>query len=754
MSTKVRSKLTGFSSVRLALVAGLSLTPWLGASAPPAAAGPGDPGAEAGTTITVSTPLDVVANDGRCSLREAINVANLHLPSGAMPGECPPGSGTDTIVLPAGTYVLTRVGPADDTNVNGDLDVNGSLIIQGAGAATTVIDGNGGVTGERVLHVVVGDVTVSGVTIRKGVQTLTVGGGVYNAGSLTLAGTVVRDNSATLGGGTYSIGPLAVTDSAVFVNTATGGMGGGIYTIGGLQLTNSTVSTNTAAIAGAGGIFAGSVLTVRGSRIFGNTAAGPGGGVYAVAGMMAGDSTFSKNVAGGSGGAAYIATGFLILTRVDVSGNRANGAGANGGGIFAILVPAQPLTLDGVTLRDNTAGTDGGGMYTVGGTPILTGTSVLSNTAGGNGGGMFAVGAGPSVVMKLVDVDLSFNHANFIGGGGYLVGVAVDYDGGTVGHNQTNNGPGGGLFVSGAVPGIGLRLNGVTVNGNTAAGAGNGGGVFSAVTTELRKGVVGGNTAGINGGGLWCSATTTVEDSTIRGNTANGSLGPGDGGGIWCSGNLTVNNTTFNGNDAKGMAGSGGGIMAVNGATLTNMTLSGNHAYGSGGGIYVAGPINIVNSATIAGNKANSDGIGPLDKGGGVFHAGGFLFIRNTLIADNLLASVANDCFRAMGTLTSLDYNLAEAPDPSCVFGAAHDLTGSDPLLLPLADNGGTTQTHDLGAGSPALDRIPNGTNGCGISPLDKDQRGVTRPQPAGGRCDAGAVEHGQSFVYTPALIR
>ena len=79
------------------------------------------------TTFTVTTPLDVVANDGKLSLREAITQANAH-------------PGTDTIVLPAGVYRLALTG-ADDTNAAGDLDVTGSTVFQGAGAGTTIIDG-------------------------------------------------------------------------------------------------------------------------------------------------------------------------------------------------------------------------------------------------------------------------------------------------------------------------------------------------------------------------------------------------------------------------------------------------------------------------------------------------------------------------------------------------------------------------------------------------------------------------------------
>jgi hypothetical protein len=63
-----------------------------------------------------------------------------------------------------------------------------------------------------------------------------------------------------------------------------------------------------------------------------------------------------------------------------------------------------------------------------------------------------------------------------------------------------------------------------------------------------------------------------------------------------------------------------------------------------------------------------------------------------------------------------------------------------DPLLGPLQDNGGPTFTHALLPGSPALDGIPWGANGCGTT-VFSDQRGQARPQPVGGACDIGAYE-------------
>ncbi len=62
----------------------------------------------AATPIMVTTLNDVVKTDGYCSLREAIIAANKDQASRSQPGECAAGSGADTIMIPAGTYTLTR----------------------------------------------------------------------------------------------------------------------------------------------------------------------------------------------------------------------------------------------------------------------------------------------------------------------------------------------------------------------------------------------------------------------------------------------------------------------------------------------------------------------------------------------------------------------------------------------------------------------------------------------------------------------
>src|SRR4051812_16946911 len=142
-------------------------------------------------TFTVTTTLDVVAADGKLSLREAINAANAN-------------PGADAIILPAGAFRLTRPG-ADNTNVGGDLDVTGSTLLRGAGAGVTVIDGQ---RLDRVFDILGTapssiQVTFQGLSVRNGQVDAGGGGGIRvgNADLLVQDCSVSGNRTAGDGGG-------------------------------------------------------------------------------------------------------------------------------------------------------------------------------------------------------------------------------------------------------------------------------------------------------------------------------------------------------------------------------------------------------------------------------------------------------------------------------------------------------------------------------------------------------------------------
>jgi CSLREA domain-containing protein len=203
-----------------------------------------------------------------------------------------------------------------------------------------------------------------------------------------------------------------------------------------------------------------------------------------------------------------------------------------------------------------------------------------------------------------------------------------------------------------------------------------------------------GNSAGSGGGiNLNTAASATLSASTLSGNTT-----AAEGGGIQNSGvTLVLTNVTVSGNTAD----RGGGLACTTPCTLTNVTVTANTASITGGGVY---------QRTGAGT----------------------ITFLNTIVANNTSSGDA-DCRGNPANFFSTGNNLSS--DDTCDFTSPGDLENTDPLLGPLQDNGGPTFTHELLAGSPAIDA---GTNtGCPAA----DQRGF--PRPGGASCDIGAYEVG-----------
>jgi hypothetical protein len=214
--------------------------------------------------------------------------------------------------------------------------------------------------------------------------------------------------------------------------------------------------------------------------------------------------------------------------------------------------------------------------------------------------------------------------------------------------------------------------------------------------------------------------TVTLQDLTIR----HGRTPDDSGGGLVNHGTLTLTHSTVSGNAAGH---SGGGLSNHGTLTLTQSTVRGNTAsYGGGLSNYYS--TLTLTQSTVRGNAAGHSG-------GGLFKDWGTLTLTSSIVASN---PDGGDCAFDSGSVASHGYNLDS--DGSCQLTAATDRPGMDPLLSPLQDNGGPTLTHALLPGSPAIDAIPWGTNGCGTT-LYHDQRWQARPQPLGGACDIGAYE-------------
>ncbi len=303
----------------------------------------GDPSDGACATSPPGTPV--------CTLRAAVMEANGH------PGQ-------DSITVPAGTYLLTRVG-YDANALAGDLDVTDDLRLNASGGPV-VVDANGPVSFDRAFDIHSGLFSMTGVTVKNG-NTPGYGGGISAAGNLVLTNVRVQDNAAALGGGgIYSTGLLVhLTSSTLAGNTANGNGGGvsvemdgapsneliirnsqitGNQALGGsssgggvsssgasVTIENSTVHGNSSTLDGGGlaytGFYAGNSLQVSGSVFDGNAAAatnGWGGGMYLILiGMSSVTDTVVTDNSSNAGGGIYADFGILALTDVEVSHNAA-----------------------------------------------------------------------------------------------------------------------------------------------------------------------------------------------------------------------------------------------------------------------------------------------------------------------------------------------------------------------------------------------------------------------------------------------
>jgi len=370
--------------------------------------------AVAGRTFIVTTTADTVDADvgtpkcadahGKCSLRAAIMQANFDV-------------GPDTIKIPAGTYRLTRKG-LDDLDVLGDLDIAHSLTLQGAGAAKTIIDGNGKVTGDRVVQVLgtATDVTISGVTIRGGTAldgTFDEGGGLNWAGQggnkLVMTHVVVTGNQAYYDAGLElnfsNDGDVAtLTDLTVQDNHATsaaGGVGVHVGTLGTFLMRDSLVVANRA-YEGAGvyldsnGPSDAKSIQIRHTVVASNQASGLSGGLENHAGyggkpVLIVGTYFHDNTAKFQGGGI----GNYGNLHLNSSTVEANSSGL-GGGIYDYEGGLATLTND--TLAANAATTEGGAVYVEffihGMADVAFRSSTLSGNSAPTGGGVFVDPAG------------------------------------------------------------------------------------------------------------------------------------------------------------------------------------------------------------------------------------------------------------------------------------------------------------------------------------------------------------------------
>ena len=226
---------------------------------------------QAETTIVVNSFVDRIANDGECTLREAVRAANEDKRSGPDDGECAAGSGADTIVLPPGIYALDRSDNGkEDASATGDLDIVSDVTIIAEGQGLSVIEAAPGFA-NRLLHVLEGEVSLQGVTLRAA-STADQGGALFNESTVSLRQVTVTGNSAEGEGGAIYNAPgaaLMVVNSTISGNQSLLA-GGGIYDAGASTVVSFVTMVDNEAPTGAGLAGPGEGLQFSNSIVLGN----------------------------------------------------------------------------------------------------------------------------------------------------------------------------------------------------------------------------------------------------------------------------------------------------------------------------------------------------------------------------------------------------------------------------------------------------------------------------------------------------
>ena len=400
-------------------------------------------------------------------------------------------------------------------------------------------------------------------------------------------------------------------------------------------------------------------------------------------------------------------------TSVAIYNLRFTGAGGISGtdGPGAAIHNEGDLLLDHCEFSDNHSSSDGGAI-TNGGTAnlIMTRCQLSRNLArGGSGGAILNASGGFLKMTECVVVD----NGAFSEGGGIFnaAGALLEVTDCEIVGNCS--GDGGGVFSRGNAVFTRTSL----VDNCAGEEGGFGGGIYSNGDLRLFDSVVRSNGA-FGGGGIESAGTLLMKRCSVEDNET---YVEGDGGGLYVSGaGGTITGCTFAGNYCQY---SGAGIFHRAGnLVLVNTTLAGNRAdWEFGGGIFSQSVLR-VESCTIVDNDAN------YEAGGIYLDSMGQLSLVNSVVARNLTTDAVAPDIR--GTIhTQGGVNLVSSGD-----GIDNPFTGivADPLLGPLADNGGPTLTMLPLPGSPAIDA-------GGSTDLTVDQRGF--PRVRGPRVDIGSVE-------------
>jgi len=500
---------------------------------------------------------------------------------------------------------------------------------------------------------------------------------------------IATDHSLTLSGVTLANGKPAAPSGAYSV-------GGCLFVSGDLQLVNATISGCEVGDASTEAAYGGAVGVL--------------GDAYIKYSSIS-DSRATAYLRAGGGGIA-LGGDVLLLYSSTISGNHAE---------QVVAVPETPRVPLGGPPEPFASG---GGVL---GPTFLILSQVTGNTATAEGDGISA-------------------HGNVLGGGVFATLGLVSYFGTVSGNVASGTGKalGGGIYLAGGIPGprpaalprwnLPPVITGTdpTIALTTIAG--------NQATSTLET---------ATGGGLHLRSPTVLLGAAVRGNSADTDCAVcwSGGGGLVTSGPVVVVSSSVTGNSSRNTAGGhtvGGGIGAYYGESLVvaNSTVSGNMTDTTGttrGGGVAASNVEFLDS-TIAFNRSAGPG------GGIVLYGHTYPWVlQSTIVASNTSTDdpAAADlyAYEGPGLVVGGSHNIVVASSQATLPG---DTLALDPLLLPLAYNGGRTLNHALGDGSPAIDA---GNNASGES---NDQRGFERVVGLGP--DIGSYERDDDRIFYDAF--
>lgn len=399
-------------------------------------------------------------------------------------------------------------------------------------------------------------------------------------------------------------------------------------------------------------------------------------------------------------------TGSLDLQGMTIS----DGSSTVSGG--AISAPTGSVGLYNVILENNTS-TANGGAISVGGALNITSSTISGNTAQGNGGAIDA--------------------------GSYLY---MEYS--TVSGNTAQTG--------GAISSAGYAdIEGSTISDNTALAAGSyvgGGAIISTGSLRLENSTLAGNSATNGwGGAIYANYSLTLKSTTLSGNSAN------FGGAIAAAGgtDVKVTNTTINENSATM-----GGAIFIGGPNTSllmgNSTLYGNSALGASALFLATGVDAKVYETTITGNHSTSVPANVFNQGAVTLYGlQSQLRLIGSIVSGNDTSGGGPNYDIGtiqLGAIANVDNSFIGPVGQGLTINGSNNVTGNDPQLNALSDNGGPTKTMKPKAGSPVIDIGP------AVIPTfvgnTRDQTGL-QPRRAGAAADAGAFELQLPAVSLPA---